>query len=54
VWACGRLGAEGELRLPGWGVEAVLKNTEYSAMDDKSGGGGGGKVRDWMWRVGGA
>ena len=22
--------------LPGYGVEAVLKNTEYSALDDKS------------------
>jgi hypothetical protein len=34
VGACTRLGSEGPLLLPGWGVEAVLKNTEYSAMDE--------------------
>ena len=33
--ACDGLGAEGPLVLPGFGVEAVLKNMEYSAMDDK-------------------
>ncbi|KAJ9516758.1 hypothetical protein QJQ45_027182 [Haematococcus lacustris] len=36
VGPCASLGAEEVvLLLPGWGVEAVLKNTEYSAMDDK-------------------
>jgi hypothetical protein len=33
---CASLGTEELLVLPGYGVEAVLKNTEYSAMDDKS------------------
>ncbi len=28
-------GSAEPLLLPGWGVEAVLKNTEYSAMDEK-------------------
>ncbi|KXZ46287.1 hypothetical protein GPECTOR_45g157 [Gonium pectorale] len=32
---CARTGAGGTLLLPGWGVEAALKNTEYSAVDDK-------------------
>ncbi|GLI71786.1 hypothetical protein VaNZ11_017131 [Volvox africanus] len=32
---CARAGTGGQLLLPGWGVEAALKNTEYSAMDDK-------------------
>ena len=48
--ACGRLGSEGRLVLPGFGVEAVLKNMEYSAMDDKKAkkgvGGGGGADED--------
>ena len=35
VPACVALGSQEQLVLPGWGVEAVLKNTEYSAMDDK-------------------
>ena len=35
VGACGRLGSEAPPSLPGFGVEAVLKNMEYSAMDDK-------------------
>jgi UDP-glucose:glycoprotein glucosyltransferase len=35
IHACGELGSQGPLLLPGWGVEAVLKNTEYSAMDEK-------------------
>jgi hypothetical protein len=34
VGGCTRLGSEGPLLVPGWGVEAVLKNTEYSAMDE--------------------
>ena len=49
VGICGRLGSEGRLVLPGFGVEAVLKNMEYSAMDDKNakkGGGGGGADED--------
>jgi len=29
------VGTEEQLLLPGYGVEAVLKNMEYSAMDDK-------------------
>lgn len=33
---CSSLGTEEQLVLPGYGVEAVLKNMEYSAMDDKS------------------
>eukprot|EP00878_Enallax_costatus_P030698 GHUV01033475.1.p1 GENE.GHUV01033475.1~~GHUV01033475.1.p1 ORF type:complete len:1023 (+),score=330.57 GHUV01033475.1:219-3287(+) len=33
---CATLGTEEQLVLPGYGVEAVLKNMEYSAMDDKS------------------
>jgi UDP-glucose:glycoprotein glucosyltransferase len=42
---CLRVGTEEQLVLPGYGVEAVLKNMEYSAMDDKKpsaaeGGGG--------------
>ncbi|GBF95627.1 UDP-glucose:glyco glucosyltransferase [Raphidocelis subcapitata] len=32
---CLFVGAEEQLVLPGYGVEAVLKNMEYSAMDDK-------------------
>eukprot|EP00882_Tetradesmus_deserticola_P009532 GHRQ01010065.1.p2 GENE.GHRQ01010065.1~~GHRQ01010065.1.p2 ORF type:complete len:184 (-),score=51.07 GHRQ01010065.1:589-1140(-) len=36
VHACASLGTEEQLVLPGYGVEAVLKNMEYSAMDDKS------------------
>jgi UDP-glucose:glycoprotein glucosyltransferase len=36
VHPCASLGAEEQLVLPGYGVEAVLKNMEYSAMDDKS------------------
>jgi len=42
------LGTRERVLLPGYGVEAVLKNTEYSAMDEKdkdaerkSGGDGG-------------
>ncbi len=36
VGACSRLGTEeSRVALPGYGVEAVLKNMEYSAMDDK-------------------
>lgn len=35
VGPCGRYGADEPLLLPGWGMEAVLKNTEYSAMDEK-------------------
>ncbi len=31
-----RLGTEEQLVLPGFGVEAVLKNMEYSAIDDKA------------------
>lgn len=34
--ACASLGTEEQLVLPGYGVEAVLKNMEYSAMDEKS------------------
>ncbi|WIA20770.1 hypothetical protein OEZ85_005134 [Tetradesmus obliquus] len=34
--ACADLGTEEQLVLPGYGVEAVLKNMEYSAMDEKS------------------
>jgi UDP-glucose:glycoprotein glucosyltransferase len=30
------LGTEEQLVLPGYGVEAVLKNMEYSAMDEKT------------------
>ncbi len=37
------MGAGGLLLLPGWGAEAALKNTEYSAMDDKQQQGPGGK-----------
>ncbi|MEW5302056.1 MAG: hypothetical protein WDW36_004866 [Sanguina aurantia] len=33
---CLRLGTQGVLQLPGYGVEAALKNMEYSAMDDKN------------------
>ena len=33
--ACLLVGAEEQLVLPGYGVEAALKDTEYSAMDDK-------------------
>uniref|UniRef100_A0A383VGR8 UDP-glucose:glycoprotein glucosyltransferase n=1 Tax=Tetradesmus obliquus TaxID=3088 RepID=A0A383VGR8_TETOB len=36
VHACASLGTEEQLVLPGYGVEAVLKNMEYSAMDEKS------------------
>lgn len=36
VHPCASLGTEEQLVLPGYGVEAVLKNMEYSAMDDKS------------------
>lgn len=36
VDACVVLGSEEQLVLPGYGVEAVLKNMEYSAMDDKT------------------
>jgi UDP-glucose:glycoprotein glucosyltransferase len=36
VHACTSLGTEEQLVLPGYGVEAVLKNMEYSAMDEKS------------------
>lgn len=36
VHPCVSLGTEEQLVLPGYGVEAVLKNMEYSAMDDKS------------------
>lgn len=32
--SCLLLGAEGPLDIPGFGVEMVLKNTEYSAKDD--------------------
>ncbi|KAG2424815.1 hypothetical protein HXX76_014236 [Chlamydomonas incerta] len=32
---CAAAGAGGPLLLPGWGCEAALKNTEYSALDDK-------------------
>jgi len=35
VSACVRLGTEQQVALPAYGVEAVLKNMEYSAMDDK-------------------
>ncbi|GAX78494.1 hypothetical protein CEUSTIGMA_g5933.t1 [Chlamydomonas eustigma] len=35
VGACMRLGSEERTALPGFGVEAVLKNMEYSALDDK-------------------
>lgn len=40
---CARVGAGGPLLLPGWGAEAALKNTEYSAMDDKQQQGAGAK-----------
>jgi UDP-glucose:glycoprotein glucosyltransferase len=33
---CLALGTEQRPVLPGYGVEAVLKNMEYSAMDDKA------------------
>lgn len=36
IHACAALGTEEQLVMPGYGVEAVLKNMEYSAMDDKS------------------
>jgi UDP-glucose:glycoprotein glucosyltransferase len=36
VHPCSTLGSEEQLVLPGYGVEAVLKNMEYSAMDDKA------------------
>lgn len=36
VHPCSNLGTEEQLVLPGYGVEAVLKNMEYSAMDDKA------------------
>eukprot|EP00879_Flechtneria_rotunda_P023383 GHRR01024733.1.p1 GENE.GHRR01024733.1~~GHRR01024733.1.p1 ORF type:complete len:589 (+),score=221.40 GHRR01024733.1:171-1937(+) len=36
VHPCATLGTEEQLVLPGYGVEAVLKNMEYSAIDDKS------------------
>jgi UDP-glucose:glycoprotein glucosyltransferase len=47
------MGTVERVLLPGYGVEAVLKNTEYSAMDEKDrdaerkskGGGGGGEGR---------
>ncbi|KAG2487497.1 hypothetical protein HYH03_013916 [Edaphochlamys debaryana] len=32
---CASAGTGGPLLLPGWGVEAALKSTEYSAMDDR-------------------
>lgn len=35
VGACAALGSNTRVLLPGYGVEAVLKNTEYSAMDEK-------------------
>lgn len=35
VHPCLALGAESRPLLPGFGVEAVLKNMEYSAVDDK-------------------
>lgn len=44
---CATYGAGGPLLLPGYGVEAALKNTEYNAMDDKkaaAAAGGGGKT----------
>jgi UDP-glucose:glycoprotein glucosyltransferase len=31
-----KLGSEEQLVLPGYGVEAVLKNMEYSAVDEKA------------------
>jgi UDP-glucose:glycoprotein glucosyltransferase len=36
VHPCAQLGSEQQLVLPGFGVEAVLKNMEYSAVDDKA------------------
>lgn len=36
VHPCSTLGSEEQLVLPGYGVEVVLKNMEYSAMDDKA------------------
>lgn len=36
VHPCSTLGSEEQLVLPGYGVEAVLKNMEYSAMDEKA------------------
>jgi hypothetical protein len=36
VHPCSTLGSEEQLVLPGYGVEAVLKNMEYSAIDDKA------------------
>jgi hypothetical protein len=39
VGACLRVGSEERAALPGFGVEAVLKNMEYSAMDDKKASG---------------
>ena len=36
VHPCVKLGSEEQLVLPGYGVEAVLKNMEYSAVDDKA------------------
>ncbi|KAF5843740.1 hypothetical protein DUNSADRAFT_8256 [Dunaliella salina] len=35
VGSCAALGTAERVLLPGYGVEAVLKNTEYSAMDEK-------------------
>lgn len=36
VHPCSALGTEEQLVVPGYGVEAVLKNMEYSALDDKA------------------
>lgn len=32
--ACAYLGTGGALQLPAYGVEMVIKNMEYSALDD--------------------
>lgn len=56
VTGCLGLGAGEQLVLPGYGVEATLKNTEYSAMDDKKvkdkrAGGGDPSVEDQLGEV---
>lgn len=42
---CAQTGTGSVAALPGWGVEAALKNTEYSAQDDKKAAGK--DARDW-------
>ena len=40
------MGSEVPVQLPGYGVEAALKNMEYSAVDDAKKGTNGGRVED--------